>query len=326
MRKYWALRIDRNARAFFSSELAAGRLRFGWGYQPDQDLREIRRLRLASGQLTPDQKATWRRGRRLLPDEIDGMQIDDIVLLPNFSADGQWSVARITGGYDFQIPPLGDYGHFRLAESAVDDSIDAYDEAVAAPLRGAMKNLHPLWSLDPYAQSIELLLATAKQRPLQNVPKESERLISLCKEVIDSLSAGVKDRWHGGEFEKPCQRLLEALFGGGNVTLTAGKKEHGADHICTYNDPLGTPLVAAVQVKMYDDEIDDQRALEQIRDAHANYFRVASGVILTTADRETDTFRAARAKLETDIGIPVRCICRQELMTMFLRVLPDISS
>ena len=59
------------------------------------------------------------------------------------------------------------------------------------------------------------------------------------------------------------RRLLEAVFGEGAVNHTGGPSERGADFICSREGPLGTPETTAVQVKMWEGDL-DAAALGQI--------------------------------------------------------------
>lgn len=324
MTRYWALRIAQDDRQFWQDEISNGRLRFGWGYKPEQDLRVVRDARQAGLPLTPDQSDTWKRGRRFLDLEPDGMQVGDIVVIPHLVQYGLWSLVRVTGGYNFRIPPIGDYGHIRVAEYAIQGVVNPYDEVVAAALRSGMKSQLPLWSLDAYRSEVQALLAAACVRPLTRVPTDDERLIDSVGQLRKTLCERIFHHWEGAQFEKPIWALLTAIYGRDKVRKTAGSNERGADFLCFHDDPLGTTHTAAIQLKMYVELLQDLWPLQQIREAYSSYPGVTSGVVLTTAEREHDDFKAARSLLEQEIGIPVRVICRRELADLLLAHLPRI--
>lgn len=160
------MRTDRARRDFIWRELQEGRLRQGWGYRPELDLENLAKLRRAGAKLAKYQQDAWRGNRRLLPTEPDAMQTGDIVVLPNLPRYGVWSIARVTGGYRFEISRqpnavdgTRDYGHIRDVELLTGDrAIDPQREDVPDGLRRAMRSRIRMWSLDASADEIQGLL------------------------------------------------------------------------------------------------------------------------------------------------------------------------
>jgi len=319
---YWALRIDQPQRQFFLDEIANGRLRGGWGYLPEQNLRSIRAKLQAGQAIGGDERATWRRVRRFLSDESDGIQVGDVVIVPHLHKYGTWSIVRVKGPYEFSIPAMGDCGHYLPAEYAVNQEIDPYGADVSAQLRQSMRNQLPLWSLAQHQKAIDFIIAAAASGALAQVPNEQERLLNMLDALASVLWEKLRHHYQSSEFETPCRRLMERLFDG--VEKRAGSSEHGADFLCTHLDPLGTTHTVAVQVKMWEGGAGWERPLNQIREAHQSYPLVTSAIILTTATHEEPSFEQARFALEKELGIPVRTICRDELLRLFLRHLPEI--
>ena len=164
MPRYWALRTDR--RAFFWRELQAGRLRQGWGYRPELDLENLELLRRRGVKLRKYQQDAWRGNRRLLPSQPDSMQTGDIAVLLHLPEYGSWSIARVTGGYRFEISNepnnvdgTPDYGHIRPVELLTGEHpIDAGTDEVSDALRWAMRNRIRMWSLDEHGEEIDRLV------------------------------------------------------------------------------------------------------------------------------------------------------------------------
>ncbi len=167
MTRYWALRTDQSRRPFFWRELQAGRLRQGWGYRPELDLENLARLGHRGVKLAKYQHDAWRGNRRLLPTEPDSMQVGDIVVFLHLPEYGRWPIARVTGGYRFEISHeqnavdgTPDYGHIRPVELLTGDRpIDAQSDDVSEDLRRAMRPRIRMWSLGAHAHAIELLTA-----------------------------------------------------------------------------------------------------------------------------------------------------------------------
>jgi hypothetical protein len=153
---------------------------------------------------------------------------------------------------------------------------------------------------------------------------EGDRLEALLGELEVAGWEQFRFHFQGAEFEAPCVRLLETLYGEGSVEHTGGKNENGADAICTYRDPLGVPHRVAVQIKMWLWDTDWTRPLQQIKKACQSYEGITSGVILSTSERITPDFEAARAKLQKELGLPVRIVLRRELLRLFIQHLPKL--
>jgi hypothetical protein len=329
MPRYWIMRVDhREAKNFLWNELKAGRLRQGWGYREDQNLDTIAARKKKGAALTDEQQDTWRGNRRMLGSEPDSIQKDDIVLVPHLPEDRHWSIARVVGPYRFEIPNAPkDYGHILPVELLSEDRpVGFHAKGVAAELRQTMHNLSRLWNVDHLGAHVEQILRDLR-RPggLINIV-EGDRLEALLRELEAAGWERFKFHFQGAEFEAPCVRLLETLYGEGNVEHTGGKNENGADAICTYLDPLGVPHRVAVQIKMWTWAAGWTRPLQQIKQACQSYEGITSGVILSTSERVTPEFEVARANLQKELGLPVRVVLRRELLRLFIQHLPKLVS
>lgn len=170
MSRYWALRTDQNRRSFFWGELQAGRLRQGWGYRPEQNLERLAEARGRGGSLPDYQRDAWRGNRRLLPTQPDSVQIGDIVVFLHLPRYGVWSIARVSGGYRYEISTQGnavdgalDYGHIRNVELLTDErGVDPIREGVSADLRRSMRQRQRMWSLDPYGPELARLIGSTR--------------------------------------------------------------------------------------------------------------------------------------------------------------------
>lgn len=121
----WMMRTDRTNAGWLWSEVMAGRLRQGWGYQPKQELTLLRHRREHGEPMDRDDDWAW-PNRRMLSDEPDGMHIGDLVFTPHLPRPWRWSILRIDGTYRYEIPPQhGDYGHILPVEVLVSDLPDA---------------------------------------------------------------------------------------------------------------------------------------------------------------------------------------------------------
>jgi len=320
-RRYWVVRPDPDQLDFLHRELVAGRLRQGWGYDPSQDLRIVRRV--PSRERTGPQRDAWKRCRRMLETEPDGMRPGDIVISPKLPAVGSWSVSRIVGDYDFTIPDRGDYGHLRPVEllgTVEDTNVDFVD----ARLRETMRCRLSMWNIDRLGPCVDRLVNALREGKPGRRQEAEEVLRNAVERLQGTLWDAFREAFEGKRFEGPCVLLLKRLFGADNVEYTAGPTERGADAVCTYQDPLGCTHTVVVQVKMWEHEAYSLVPFEQIREAVENYPNVTSGVVLTTTHGSGAEFDEARERTEQELGIPLRVIHREELLQLFLRHLPDM--
>ncbi|WP_437713010.1 restriction endonuclease [Sorangium sp. So ce448] len=326
MPRYWIMRVDhREAKNFLWSELKAGRLRQGWGYREDQKLETIAARRKKGAIITDEQQDAWRGNRRMLGSEPDSIQEGDLILVPHLPEDRHWSIARVLGPYRFDIPKKPkDYGHILpVALLSGDRPVGFKAKGVAAGLRQTMRNLSRLWNVDHLGAQIQQIVGNLG-RSAETTDVEEDRLEALLRELELAGLERFKFHFQGAEFEAPCVRLLKMLYGEANVEHTGGRSENGADAICTYRDPLGVPHRVAVQIKMWTWDADWTRPLEQIKKACQSYEGITSGVILSTSERVTPAFEAERAKLQKELGLPVRVVLRQELLRLFIQHLPTL--
>lgn len=324
MTRYWAMRTDRNKIEFIFRELKKGRLRQGWGWRDDLNL-DIIRSALAKGKkLNEDQEDVWRRQRRMHPKEADGIQKGDYIILPNLPEIGQWSIAKVSGGYHYEIyRKLENYGHILEVELLnPDNPVNPYSEHVSANLRKTMTCRGRLWNIDDYKEDVEKLISAIEtNREISKPITEIEKLEKIYSTLSKRLEKELKNKYHGSEFEAPIEKLLEKIYL--NVEKRAGAGEKGADFICDFTDGLGVPYKVAVQVKMWEGETDWERPLKQIKKASNNYENISAGVIITTAESISKDFEENKSKLEGELNIPIMIIDKRKLTNVFLKYLPE---
>lgn len=322
---YWAIRTDRTrSQDLITPELHAGRLRQGWGWAPEQDLRVIREARLAGAGLSDHQRLAWRNWP-FLEDEPGGIREGDLLILPNVPRDGRWSIARATAGYSYsEAEKSDDHRHIRHVV-LLRESVDPSDPAVAAPLRRSMSRSQcRLWRLDPYADAVKQLLAP---RQRSSELEAVDPLRRAADSALELFGEGVAQSFGGAELEDPVRRALEAIYE--DVEVSAGPAEHGADFLCRHRDPLGIPHTTAIQLKNWHGTASDHHPLHQLRDAQAHWPGVTACALLTTAEEVSLDFERAREGLQLELGIPVVVYARRDvlrlLLTRTLRGGPDLS-
>jgi len=160
------MRTDKARPHLIMQELRSGRLRQGWGYQANQDLRIVLTASQSGQSLDSDQAAA-RRNLPMLGHDVNAMQRGDIVLLPNLPDPGTFSLCQLTGSYRFEIYDVDDvcdYGHTLPVELLKGcEGIPFANEHVGEGLRRTRRNIGRLWRLNHLREELELILTLAGQ-------------------------------------------------------------------------------------------------------------------------------------------------------------------
>lgn len=163
-RRYWAMRTSGHHLDFVWAELKAGRLRQGWGWAEEQDLRRIAERRRAKAELSSAELQAW-RAHRMLATESAGMRVGDLVVTQNLPRQGRISVCRVAGAYYFEMPTSAypeDLGHVLPVKLLVKD-IDRRDGQVSEALRQAISLRPRLYEITSYGGDVEALLGLDDQ-------------------------------------------------------------------------------------------------------------------------------------------------------------------
>lgn len=325
MTRFWFVRTAKKWADLLTAELEAGRLRQGWGYLPEQDLRMISAARERGEPLSSDQQLCWRGNRRLLPTERDGVQPEDYIITPNLPEEGSWSILKVSGKYRYEIhPEPEDFGHILEVELInCGTRIHPRCAAVAAGLRKSAKSQSRMWNVDYLAEQVcELVRAVEGGEDVSQPEEEAEKLGAIRARAATAIEKEIQQKYQGNEFEKPVGMLLERIYE--NVEVRAGPMERGADFICTCEDGLGIQHRLAVQVKMWEGMVSNPDPLDQIRLAHESYEQISAGVVWTLADDFDENFKVRAEDLETELSIPIRLLGKDEVVDLFMKHLPDL--
>jgi hypothetical protein len=326
-RRYVVMRTDKNVKPFILAELSEGRLRQGWGYRPELNLKLLRKKIDSGKKLTDEEAAAW-RNRRLLDTEPDGLKPGDIIILPNIPEQGLWVLARVSGPYSYAIAnnkSLGgpDYGHIvqvtpiREKDGSI-AVVEPDNEHVDARLRASMRSMSRMWSVDALGQAVEHLISAIEGGANIKTPEpEAQKIESLFSALRAAAWTNLQTKYKAAELERLVLRLFKHIYQDGRVEHWGGAGEKGADLIVFTQDPLGLEFKIAVQVKHHDGVHADPHALHQIKQAREAH-QVDAGVIVTTAAETSKEFDDQRAALEVELAIDIRVIARDELVELIM--------
>ncbi|MBK6849278.1 MAG: hypothetical protein IPG96_17705 [Proteobacteria bacterium] len=339
-RAYWAMRTDRDNAPLIIDELRQGRLRQGWGYVADQDLRRLVKKREAGLAFTPEEQSAW-RNRPMLGGR-NAINPGDIVLLPNLPNPREFLLVEIAGPYDFapmvlngeaDINNLGcDYGHILPVKIEQPKPIPMQDEQMHAGLRASLTCRSRLWSVADYASNIEELLASPRKTTGWNLERAFQRMIADAMAasgaaIEEKLGEYLAKRFSRAELEVPCEALVGYLFPGAKVEPHGGPAEHGADIVATWDDPLaasGCPSNlswrAVFQVKDWRGKATELGALHQLEDAIRRYsdeYPVRGAYLLTLCEGESEEFRLHREEKGRELQCPITLVGQKRLLGLF---------
>jgi len=291
MPRYWGYRIDVEHIAFFDKELTAGRLRQGWGWSREQDLRNM----------TLDEGAG--RNRRML-EVVKG----DILVIPRLSEWGRVTLARATAdwveGYKFDLPEgYQDFGHCFPAQRILEFTRKC--GLVGSGLDTALHCRSRFWSLDHCAEDIARIQAASDEERLQDVgiPMQAEMTAAkvLSGTPRDHCMAAFNQQFAGAKWEHVLVDVFATLFPSYTVEHVGGKNEelHGADILIHIPGISQEEHLVAIQVKDHWGMV-NKTVLDQLGKADGYWTEKLSEKILvvTQAKREdhSDLVKAAEER------------------------------
>ena len=276
-RNYWAFRIDNDKRNYLFEEIKQGRLRQGWGYSKDQDLRQ-------------DYNKIDINARRNLP-IFNKVRKGDYILIPHVESWDEIAIVRATEhfndpekGYRFDIPEYGDYGHIFPVEYI--KRFSKQNINVEGSIRETFKCRSRFWNINRCAEDIEKILKIDEEELISKSGFDDRfrnRIISAFNEeafadcIYDALNSATQAyEW---EFVL-CEGLKKILPNSYSIQTTSNKEEdkHGADIIIRIPGLLDISYVIAIQVKDYDEKVEDW-IVGQINKAD-EYFKKENGELL----------------------------------------------
>lgn len=337
MTTYWASRTERGSHEYFWKELQAGRLRQGWGYADEQDLRKV--AKVPRNERSAEEHETYRH-RHMLGEE-GGWQEGDIVLVPNLPEQGMFALARVTGPYRYEIDKeqgeRGDFGHIREVELLTEHGVANTSEIVGSGIRKTLGNRSRVWRPSAGAAEFEHVLKHAndpEQIKRSTETQRAERALARATEAATdalqrSFSEGLSRALGNAEWERVIALALRSHYPTARVEATGGPTEQGSDVTVEVPDPFGGPSwVIVVQVKDYEGEVGPHVA-GQLRQAIQSYGqeaddenegkRVVSAVLASTNASPSRALLEETSKIKDETGVPVTIVHGDALMELILR-------
>ena len=300
--------------------LQNGEGRFGWSYIESADLKELKKRVDEKGwdALTDEEKDCY---QVFLLDFKAG----DYVVYINVPEWGKCTAAKVTGLYQWKFED-GDFNHrFPVDPSSV-YVFDRNDASVHPALRSRLKLQGRWWRIylkDEFAELLEVLKKGVP--PSVRTPEANLRFLS---NEIQPFLLNITQRIHHTHPNYDLECLLAEVFkkipGVIDVKWQGGAGDHGADILVTFDDGLPIPglekqTVLVVQVKSYEGDHWDTRAVEDIKRAFEHYPEASMGLIISTANAITTPVEKELDKLKEESGKPVSILVGPDVAAFLLR-------
>ena len=293
--------------------LQGGEGRFGWSYAESADLRQL------------DERIRQNGWNSLSDEERDCYQHfllsicpNDYVVYINVPSDGTCTAAKVTGCYEWRYED-DDFNH-RFAIDA--SSVRVFDRngAHVHPHLSRRLKLRGRWWRVYAEREFRSLLDKLEEGAVEHGTRTPEDYLAYLregvKERLTPVAAEIQHTYPGKDLEELIAATFKRVPGVRQVEHMKGPADRGADLEVEIETipPLVQKLV--VQVKSYEGEIGDTRAVEDI----ANTIDDADmGLIVSTATSVSAGFRDAMDKLKEERGKPVELLYESELAHFVLK-------
>ncbi len=311
----WDLEQNRELRA----SLKKGTARFGWSYIPS-DLRKLQKKIDSKSwdSLTEDEQYCYQ------PFLLNEVKPGDWWVYINVPEPNKCCAARVTSPYKW----LGEYKDFNHSVEVDPKSFfefDRNDAAVPPYLRARLMLQGRKWRINAHGD-FEKLRESARHNGLGTPFDEKSEAASLVLELrplLAQITSLVQRNYPHRRLELLSGEILKAIPRA-RVTHVGGASDHGTDIIVEYDDWLVTeglqpPRKCLVQVKSYEGEHWDTRAVQDLERAFERYPDADTGLIISTADKSTPQLEAALDKLRDKLGKPLGLLIGPSLARFMLR-------
>lgn len=302
------------------SSLKRGEGRFGWSYIESADLRALKQRIEANGwdSLSNEEQDCY---QSFLLDFKPG----DYVVYINVPEWGKCTVAKVTGEYQWKFEDK-DFNHRFPVDPGTVQVFDRNDASVHPALRSRLKLQGRWWRIYLEDEFSELLGVLKKGvTPTQRTPEANLRFLS---NEIQPFLLNITQRIHHTHPNYDLECLFAEVFkkipGVTNVQWQGGAGDHGADILVTFDSGLPIPglekqSLLIVQVKSYEGDHWDKRAVEDIRRAFEHYPDASMGLIISTANTITATVEEELDKLREESHKPVAILIGPDVAAFMLR-------
>lgn len=300
--------------------LKQGEGRFGWSYVETADLRQLKARIDASGwnSLSDEEKDCY---QGFLLD----LKAEDYVVYINVPEWGKCTLARVTGPYEFRFDD-DDWNHRFPVDP---ESVLVFDrnDAVVHPALSARFKLQGRYWRIYLKEEFETLVKALKSGTTGKWRTFQTNIAFLAKE-IQPLLVNITEKIHhthpNYDLETLFAETLKTVPGVKEVRRQGGPGDHGADVLVVFESGLPIPglqqqRTCVIQVKSFEGEHWDTRAVSDIRRAFDHYPEAEMGLIVSTATSSTEVLDDALDRIREETGKPVSLLIGADVAAFLLR-------
>lgn len=306
---------DPQDRLLIHKSILAGKSRFGWSTPDTSDL--------------SDENNYWREENRLQRRLLE-VKPGDWIVHRNTPVWRQFVAAQVTSGYQFDegLQCSNERTDFRHCFELDTDTIVEFDRLDANVLPTVRLNqrqrLERIYEVADFRASIDNLKKGTVEMG-EGESREGHHLRTKTdKELLSVATKLIHETHKGKNLEGFLAEVLRKTPGVKEVE-EHGKKggaDHGADLIVRMRDPLDFVRTIIVQVKSFEGEHRDLKAVEQVKTG-IEEFKGDAGMIITTADR-TEELEAEIEKISGDINRPITLLAGPEVSAFVIKHAPEL--
>ena len=301
------------------SSLKQGEGRFGWSYVQTADLHQLKSKIDMNGWngLSDDEKDCY---QGFLLD----LKANDYVVYINVPEWGKCTLARVTGPYfwDYQD---SDFNHRFPVDRESVFVFDRNDAIVHPSLSTRLKLQGHYWRI--YLQEEFENLVKALKAGVGGKPRTLKTNIAFLAQEIQPLLANITETIHhthpNYDLEGLIAEALKSVPGVKEVKWQGGAGDHGADVIVIFESGIPIPglqqqRTCVVQIKSFEGEHWDTKAVSDIRRAFDQYPEAEMGLIVSTASSSTEAFDNALEKLREETAKSVSLLIGADVASFLL--------
>jgi len=302
------------------SSLKQGEGRFGWSYVKTADLRHLKeRIDAGGWNCLSDEEKDCYQGFLL------DLRSEDYVIYINVPEWGKCTIARVTGPYVWRFEDK-DFNHrFPIDPESV-LVFDRNDAVVHPALNARLKLQGRYWRI--YLKEEFETLVKALKSGVSGKQRTFKTNIAFLAREIQPLLASITEKIHHTNPNYDLERLfaetLKNVPGVKEVRLQGGAGDHGADVLMVFESGPPVPglqqqKTCVIQVKSFEGEHWDTKAVSDIRRAFDHYPEAEMGLIVSTANSSTKILDNALEKIREETGKPVSLLIGADVAAFLLR-------
>ena len=281
--------------------LTEGIGRFGWSYIETADLNELKCRIDADG---------WDTLTREEQDCYQGFLLDlkenDYVVYINVPEWGKCTLARVTDSYFWSFDD-NDFNHRFPVNPESIFVFDRNDAIVHPSLSRRLKLQGRYWRIYTH-EEFDSLVKALKERK-EGKQRTSETNLALLKQEIqpalEEITKKIQHTHPNFDLEELFEETFKKIPGVQKVTRHRGRGDHGADLTVVFESGIPIPGLqqqhtCLVQVKSFEGEHWNTRAVDDIRKAFGHYPQADMGLIVSTATASSEELDNALNELQKE--------------------------